>query len=399
MSSVGVVGGSLVGMSVAARLARVGHQVTLFEAKPRLGSRWAHAETWGGSVLLPAAWRDLFSKTGQPLQATLERRGLTLAPAPDPVHVLPGGRRLTLPTDRDAQLAAMTDALGSDAALAWRDLLDSLDESWQRLRPLGLEADEELTPDAWRAFEPRRSVAELATQLPEPVGQLLIDAVGPDDPRDVPGWAALGPAVERMFGRWRVVSATDEIPVSPTVLVGLLAERLEECDVHVLTSTRVESRIATAVTTSTVHAFDAVVDTTSPWSGLERPPRSLEPAVCPERHLEEADGPEPDTLDHETGLITSTFSDGERWVRVVTDLRRKNVEPGAGVSWDGPKSWRKRPPLVGDDGLVRASTASRAGGEPWAQLLTGALAAAAVHERLTGESIRPVDDPRRQHQD
>uniref|UniRef100_UPI00058E8C04 hypothetical protein n=1 Tax=Nigerium massiliense TaxID=1522317 RepID=UPI00058E8C04 len=42
-----------------------------------------------------------------------------------------------------------------------------------------------------------------------------------------------------------------------------------------------------------------------------------------------------------------------------------------------------------DDRLFTASASSRGGPEPWAQLLSAALATYAAHEALTGEDIRP----------
>ena len=50
-----------------------------------------------------------------------------------------------------------------------------------------------------------------------------------------------------------------------------------------------------------------------------------------------------------------------------------------------PKDRLRRPRL-----LV-ASASSRGGNEPWAQLLTGALATYAAHHLLTGEDIRPTN--------
>ena len=41
--------------------------------------------------------------------------------------------------------------------------------------------------------------------------------------------------------------------------------------------------------------------------------------------------------------------------------------------------------------MYHASAFSPAGPEPWAQLLTGALAAYRVHEDLTGQDMRPTN--------
>ena len=41
--------------------------------------------------------------------------------------------------------------------------------------------------------------------------------------------------------------------------------------------------------------------------------------------------------------------------------------------------------------LVEASAWSPAGPEPWAQVLTGALAAYRLHDLITGEDMRPAN--------
>ena len=55
------------------------------------------------------------------------------------------------------------------------------------------------------------------------------------------------------------------------------------------------------------------------------------------------------------------------------------------------EDWLARVPIVGEGGALRASAASPAGPEPWAQLGSAALAVYALHERLTGEDPRPTN--------
>ena len=64
--------------------------------------------------------------------------------------------------------------------------------------------------------------------------------------------------------------------------------------------------------------------------------------------------------------------------------------------WRTPTFTRQllgRPPLrsPGAPTHLHASASSPGGAEPWAQLLTGALAAYAAHEILTGADIRPTN--------
>ena len=84
-----VVGGGLSGMAAAARLAKARYAVTLYERSDRLGGRWAARSLLDGVLVddgpavlgFPAPWRDLFRKSGRPLEAELSRIGTELVPA------------------------------------------------------------------------------------------------------------------------------------------------------------------------------------------------------------------------------------------------------------------------------------------------------------------------------
>ena len=114
MARVVVVGGGYGGLASAARLAKLGHQVTLLERLPELGGALAPVTedgfTWDAgptSTLLPAVVRDLFRKTGRPLEDELELVPLDLVREhrfeDDSWVRLPGGSRA-------AQLAAFESA-------------------------------------------------------------------------------------------------------------------------------------------------------------------------------------------------------------------------------------------------------------------------------------------------
>ena len=79
MARVVVVGGGFGGLASAARLAKLGHDVTLAERLPRLGGAVGLLEqdgfTWDtgpAATLLPAVVRDLFRKSGRPLERELD---------------------------------------------------------------------------------------------------------------------------------------------------------------------------------------------------------------------------------------------------------------------------------------------------------------------------------------
>ena len=114
-----VVGGGLAGMAAAARLAKSGYPVELHERSDRLGGRWAASALPSGPLVdaapavlgFPAPWRDLFRKSGRPLEAELARQGYALVPAEPAVVVFADGTELVWPADRGAQHAALTDGV------------------------------------------------------------------------------------------------------------------------------------------------------------------------------------------------------------------------------------------------------------------------------------------------
>src|SRR4051812_13985418 len=79
MARVVVVGGGFGGVASAARLAKQGHDVTLVERSPGLGGALGTVRdgdfAWDAgphATLLPAVVRDLFRKTGRPVEKELE---------------------------------------------------------------------------------------------------------------------------------------------------------------------------------------------------------------------------------------------------------------------------------------------------------------------------------------
>ena len=138
MARVVVVGGGFGGMASAARLAKLGHEVTLLEASARLGGALGFVERdgfrWDAGpthMLLPAVVRDLFRKSGRPLEKELD-----LVPVePMRQHRFEDGTRLDLPSgSRSAQIAAIDAALGDGLGRAWAAYTAEFPEDWEALR-------------------------------------------------------------------------------------------------------------------------------------------------------------------------------------------------------------------------------------------------------------------------
>src|SRR3954470_20250031 len=129
-----VVGGGFGGPAAAARLAKNGHQVTLVERRQRLGGAVGFVERDGfrwdagpSSTAVPAVLRDLFRKSGRPLEKELD-----LVPVePMREHRFRDGSRVVLPSgSRGAQLAAVDDGLGAGSGRAWVDYVHDFAGPW-----------------------------------------------------------------------------------------------------------------------------------------------------------------------------------------------------------------------------------------------------------------------------
>src|SRR6185436_4338855 len=119
-----VIGGGLAGLAAAARLAKAGYPVELYERSDVLGGSWAPYQLEDGVTVddapsiigFPAPWRDLFRKSGRPLEAELDRMGYALAPAEPPTLIFADGAQLSFPSDRGGQYATLADAYGRPVA-------------------------------------------------------------------------------------------------------------------------------------------------------------------------------------------------------------------------------------------------------------------------------------------
>src|SRR5215218_6731855 len=257
---IAVVGGGLAGMAAAARLAKLGHTVDLYERAGVLGGSWAPYELTDGVLVddapailgFPAPWRDLFRKSGRPLEAELARMGYALAPAGPPKMIFADGAELILPSDRGGQYAALAEAYGHSVAERWQRLLDRLDEVWQTLRGLGLEAELRSRRQLHRAvrrslFGRRMSLADLAASIDHEQLGALIRSIGYRSgslPEQTPAFAAVELSIMRTFGRWQIqpLEPVASLEAGRTsILVEALAARLALRKVKVHLSCPIDS--------------------------------------------------------------------------------------------------------------------------------------------------------------
>jgi phytoene desaturase len=212
-----VIGAGMSGLATAARLADFGHLVTVFEQADTVGGRIGrhvqegYAFDTGPTLLtLPAVYRDLFRKTGKPLERVLE-----LVPADPAVRFrFPDGARVDLPSASRAGAArAFDQALGAGSGAAWQSVIEHGRQVWQTLRSPYLTAvpsRRELARLAWpvtrRAVAAGQSLREVAQRLlgdPRLISALECTAPG-CDPRRAPGALTAIPYLHETFGRWYV---------------------------------------------------------------------------------------------------------------------------------------------------------------------------------------------------
>lgn len=221
-----VIGAGMGGLAAAARLATQGHSVLVCEQGPTVGgkvgqfSRAGFTFDTGPSLLtLPAVYRDLFMKTGQPIEEVLE------IVAVDPVcryrfpETASGPATwLDLPNASRSRLHnTFEDTLGPGAGDDWARFMDRARDIWAATRTPFLESPLDgrrgllrlarRTRDV-RTIAPWRTLRQLGeTYLRDPRQRMLLDRYATytgSDPRRAPAALAVIPYVEQTFGAWYV---------------------------------------------------------------------------------------------------------------------------------------------------------------------------------------------------
>jgi phytoene desaturase len=247
LSRIVVIGAGVAGLSVAARLASTGHQVTVFEQAGVVGGKLGRYErhtpagtfrfdTGPGLLTLPRVFDDL-----------------DLHPVPlDPIarHVFPDGSRLDSCADHAEFTARIGALLGARSACEWRRLWRRAARvwtaSWRHVLTSTVDGPADLLRLAWRvrdlaAIAPGRSLRSVSRRFGDPRLRMLLDryaTYGGADPRRAPAALVAIPYAELAFGGWY-------LPGGLGTLTDALAARCADAGVAVHTGTPVE-RIDTA---------------------------------------------------------------------------------------------------------------------------------------------------------
>jgi phytoene desaturase len=220
VARVAVVGAGLGGLAAAARLAALGHDVTVLEQASTIGGKlgWyardGHAFDTGPSlVTLPQVYRDLFAATGGPLEESVDLVRLDPAVA----YRFADGTRLAVPGHAAAVPAALDAALGPGTGAQWAALMDRAADMWRVTEQPFLRSPLAGAATLARLARRGRDVATVApwrtlrglgrAELSSAALRTLLDRYATysgSDPRRAPAVLATVPYAEQAFGSWYV---------------------------------------------------------------------------------------------------------------------------------------------------------------------------------------------------
>src|SRR5690349_7162867 len=254
-------------MAAAARLAKLGHEVTLLERADHPGGALTTLEhgdfAWDAGptyTLLPAVVRDLFRKSGRPIERELELVPLDCIRE----HRFADGSSVVVPSGRAAQLAAF-DGLGRGVGQRWVDHVASYADYWEVLRRGYLEnpwTPDDLPRDLAARLDSRQMLFKRLKKTFKDERLRLVAghpfvAEG-HDLRNVPAWAGSTAYVEQRFGAWTVEGGMARLGTA-------LTDRLTTRKVTALTGTKAtdlvvrEGRVVAVETTAGSLDADVVV--------------------------------------------------------------------------------------------------------------------------------------------
>ncbi len=239
-----VVGGGFGALAAAVRLAKLGHEVTLFEASDRLGGAigsithegftWQTGPTY---TLVPAVIRDLYVKSGRKVE-----REFDLVPTGPQRHLFTDGTAVDLPAgSRAEQLHSLDAALGQGAGRAWLDWVAPYADTWAALRRDWFEKPYDASLSAPMTTSLLRSRTSLWTSA-RSLGDPRLRALALADtlteghrPSRTPAWWGVHHYLRQTFDTWTV----------PAELGGMA--RVSHSLTQRLSTRRVEVRLNTPV--------------------------------------------------------------------------------------------------------------------------------------------------------
>jgi len=305
MSRIIVIGAGMGGMAAAARLAVKGHSVTVVEQAATYGGKLGVYERDGfvfdtgpSLMTLPAVYRDLFNKTGKPLEESIDLIELE----PSFRYRWTDGSTVTMPGADTARAAAALQAgLGGSNAEDWNALMRHAARMWDLTRPMfleqplaGLRSILPMMRDRANAkvMTPWLSLRGIGKKyLSDPRTAMLLDRYATytgSDPRKATSALATVPYMEQTFGAFHIAGGLRSLG---TALFNRCIERgvTFEFSLPVTAITRGADGAVTGVDTATGHIpadiVVANVDARQLARTLITDEKSLQPALRQQQSL------------------------------------------------------------------------------------------------------------------
>ncbi len=239
-----VIGAGIGGMCTAARLARAGHHVSIYEASDQPGGKcrteWIgrYAFDTGPSLLtIPAVYRDFFQRTGKQMGQVLELEAVD----PSFDYRFHDGKSLQFTNlSRNATLESITRAFGADAASQWDAVLNRAERMWDVSRepfveselksPLSLLKRPHIFRDL-RIIAPRATLRDFG--LKNPYLAKIMDRYATysgSDPRKAPAVLSTIAFIEEAFGAWHIKGGIGTLSTH-------IAQRCEQVGVKIYLNT------------------------------------------------------------------------------------------------------------------------------------------------------------------
>ncbi len=269
---IAVIGAGIGGLCVAARLAKAGHNVTIFEASHRTGGKcrteWIgrYAFDTGPSLLtLPAVYRDFFQRTGDVMGRVLDLQEVN----PSFDYRFHDGKSVKFSNlSRKKTLASIENSLGADAAAEWDRIMLQSEAMWDVSRepfieselrsPVTLLKRPRLVRDL-RTISPWKSLRGL--NIDNPYLSKIMDRYATysgSDPRYAPAVLSTIAFVEEAFGAWHIKGGIGTLSEKIT-------ERCEKLGVDIQLNSYVQEisqaagRVTGLVVNGNKQSFDRVV--------------------------------------------------------------------------------------------------------------------------------------------